>query len=79
MAQRANVWRLVLTHFSQRYSKAGLSVKEKAEIKKQNIEYYNYLKYKTVFAFDHLTTKLSEYDSLPAVTNCAIHLLPEDV
>ncbi|KRW99919.1 hypothetical protein PPERSA_12595 [Pseudocohnilembus persalinus] len=70
-AIKANAKQLIITHFSQRYSKIPKFDFE--ELNSENIDesqkqYLNYLKLKTVFAFDQLSGKVSQFWDYGATT-----------
>ena len=78
VARKMGVWRLILTHFSQRYSKNSMTGEEKRELKKTNKGYYDFLKEKTVWAYDHLGGKVSEFEHLPLLSHCMQEMFPND-
>ncbi|KAL4438109.1 hypothetical protein ABPG74_016888 [Tetrahymena malaccensis] len=77
-AIQANAWRLVLTHFSQRYQKVALPNINKESITKDDLEYYEYLENNSVLAFDHLTGQVTDYETLPFKTRLAQDLFPSN-
>ena len=78
IAQKMKVWRLILTHFSQRFTKNVLKKEEKEQIKKNNKEYYDFLKNRTVFAYDHLSGKTREFEFLPWMSHCIANMSEEE-
>jgi len=69
VGMKMDAWRTVLTHFSQRFSKASQSSIQKSQDPKEKY-IYEYNKYNTIRTFDHLTTKFSELKDLPQVSRC---------
>jgi len=78
VARKMGVWRLILTHFSQRYTKNAMTREEKKELKKTNKGYYDFLKERTVWAYDHLGGKVSEFEYLPWLSHCMAEMFPND-
>jgi ribonuclease Z len=72
---KANCWRVILTHFSQRMQKG---VNEKSTTEKNEEFYENYLKYNTITAYDHLRSKVSQLKELPFYSKEIGKLFPSE-
>lgn len=79
VGMRMGVWRLILTHFSQRFSKNVVSKDEEEKMMAQKEkDHFEFLKEKTVFAFDHFGATVEEFEFMPLINQCMGEMFLED-
>ena len=71
-------WRVILTHFSQRYNTLPIKEKDLSKIKEKDEEYFDYLLNNCIFAFDLMRLKVEELEYLPKMNEAMIQMLPLD-
>lgn len=76
VAREMKCWRVILTHFSQRYNSMPIKEKDLVRIKEKDEEYFDYLVNNCVFAFDLMRIKVEDLEYLPKMNEAVVQMLP---
>lgn len=76
VGKKMKCWRVILTHFSQRYNSLPIKEKDLSTIKETDSKYFDYLINNCVFAFDLMRLKVDELEYLPKMNEAMIQMLP---